>query len=101
MNEQELKDRTKRFALQIIRLVQSLPKSTTENVIGKQLLRAGTSVGANCRAACRGKLKADLTAKLKIVMEESDAAATGLNCSVIAVSGQKRNLSLYSKEQMN
>lgn len=72
MNEKELKDRTKKFALSIIHLVESLPKSVTGTVIGKQLLRSGTSVGANYRAACRGKSKADFMAKLGIVVEESD-----------------------------
>jgi len=72
MNEQELKDRTKQFALRVIRMVEALPKSVIGNVIGKQLLRSGTSVGANYRAACRGKSKADFTAKLGIVVEESD-----------------------------
>jgi four helix bundle protein len=72
MDKQELKDRTKRFALHVIRLLESLPKSTVGNVIGKQLLRSGTSVGANYRAACRGKSKADFTAKLGIVVGESD-----------------------------
>lgn len=72
MNEKEFKDRTKRLALRIIRLVEALPKDRTGEVIGKQLLRSGTSVGANYRAACRAKSTADIIAKLSIVEEEAD-----------------------------
>ena len=72
MNEQEFKDRTKRFALRIIKLVESLPSKRAAQVIGGQLLRAGTSVGANYRAACRAKSTADIIHKLSIVEEEAD-----------------------------
>ena len=72
MNSEELKKRTKLFALEVIRLVESLPKTKTGNVIGNQLIRSGTSVGANYRAACRSKSKADFINKLKIVEEEAD-----------------------------
>ena len=59
MTQEEMKARTKKFALQVIRLVESLPNTKTANVIGNQLLRSGTSVGANYRAACRAKSTAD------------------------------------------
>ncbi len=72
MNEQEFKDRTKRVALRIIRLVEALPRTKTAQTIGGQLLRCGTSVGANYRAACRGRSPADVIAKLGIVEEEAD-----------------------------
>ena len=72
MDEQEFKDRTKQLGLRIIRLVEALPKTDTARVIGKQLLRAGTSVGANYRAACRGRSSADMANKLSIVEEEAD-----------------------------
>jgi four helix bundle protein len=72
MNEQEFKDRTKRAALRVIRLVESLPSRRTADVIGRQLLCCGTSVGSNYRAACRGKSAADVIAKLAIVEEEAD-----------------------------
>ena len=74
MNEQEFKDRTKRFALRVIRFVEALPKGTTSGVLGRQLLRSATSVGANYRAACRAKSPADLMSKLAIVEEEADEA---------------------------
>jgi len=67
-----MKKRTHAFALRIIRLVESLPKTRTAEVIGKQLLRCGTSVGANYRAACRAKSPADFIAKIGIVEEEAD-----------------------------
>jgi four helix bundle protein len=72
MTPDEMKTRTKRFALRVIRLVQSLPKHQVADVLGKQLLRSGTSVGANYRAACRAKSPADFCAKMGIVEEEVD-----------------------------
>jgi four helix bundle protein len=72
MNEEELKLRTKQFSLRIIRLTESLPNTSTAKTIGHQLLRAGMSVGANYRAACRGKSKADFIAKAGISLEEAD-----------------------------
>lgn len=74
MNEQQFKDRTKDVALRVIRLAEALPKTRTADIIGRQLLRCGTSVGANYRAACRGKSAADMIAKLAIVEEEADEA---------------------------
>jgi len=70
--EEELKERTKRFALRIMKLVDSLPRSTSANVIGRQIIRSGTSVGANYRAACRGRSKAEFISKLGVVVEEVD-----------------------------
>ncbi len=75
MNPDDFKRRTKAFAIRVIRLVEVLPKSTVGHVIGKQLLRCGTSVGANYRSACRGKSRADFIAKMKIVEEECDESA--------------------------
>jgi four helix bundle protein len=72
MDEQAFKNRTKKLALNVIRVVESLPRSRTADVIGRQLIRSGTSVGANYRAACRGRSTADVIAKLRIVEEEAD-----------------------------
>ena len=72
MNESELKKRTKQFGLRVIRLVESLPSGQTSRTIGNQLLRSGMSVGANYRAACRGRSKADFIAKAGISLEEAD-----------------------------
>src|SRR5689334_11248676 len=63
MQKDDLAERTKRFALQIIRLFSALPKTTEAQVMGKQVLRSGTSVGANYREAQRGRSKAEFTAK--------------------------------------
>lgn len=72
MSSGDLKQRTKVYALQVIALVDSLPRRRSADVIGHQLLRSATSVGANYRAARRGRSGADFIAKLKIVEEEAD-----------------------------
>ncbi len=72
MTKKELLDRTKNFALRSIKLVEALPNGAAGSALGRQLLRSGTSVGANYRAACRGKSRADFLNKLKIVEEECD-----------------------------
>jgi four helix bundle protein len=72
MNENDLKKRTKQFGLRVIRLVETLPSGQTARTIGNQLLRSGMSVGANYRAACRGRSKADFIAKAGISLEEAD-----------------------------
>ncbi|HEY1173090.1 MAG TPA: four helix bundle protein [Verrucomicrobiae bacterium] len=72
MDKIELKQRTKNYALRVIKAVEALPHERVANVLGKQLLRSGTSVGANYRAACRAKSSADFVNKLKIVEEECD-----------------------------
>ncbi len=68
----DLKERTKRFALRVIRMVEALPKGKTSEVIGRQLLRSGTSVGANYRSSCRAKSPADFISKMGTVEEEAD-----------------------------
>jgi len=72
MTEGEFKKRTKDIAVRIVKVVESLPRTRSADVIGKQLLRSGTSIGANYRAACRGKSTADILHKLAIVEEEAD-----------------------------
>jgi four helix bundle protein len=74
MKHNYLKEKTKTFALKIIQLFESLPKGRTADVIGRQLLDAGTSVGANYRAACRARSPADFISKMGIVEEEADEA---------------------------
>jgi four helix bundle protein len=75
MNKKELIQRTKQFALKIIRLVSLLPKNIEGQAIGNQLIRCGTSVGANYRSACRVRSKAEFVARLGIVKEEADESA--------------------------
>ncbi len=72
MKERDLKQRTKRFALDVIAFVESLPPGETCRVIGRQLLRSGTSVGANYRAASRAKSNPDFISKMGTVEEEAD-----------------------------
>lgn len=69
---QNLKDRTKQFAIRVVKLVRTLPANLEGKCIGNQLFRSGTSVAANYRAACRARSKADFISKLGIVIEEAD-----------------------------
>jgi four helix bundle protein len=75
MNSAELRTRTKAFALRVVQAFRRLPRSEEARVIGRQLLRAGTGVGANYRAVCRPRSDADFIAKLGIAIEECDEAA--------------------------
>jgi len=75
MNKEGLKQRTKNYSLRIIKLIQALPKNTTSWAISKQLVRSGTSAGANYRAVCRSRSNADFISKLGIVIEEADESA--------------------------
>ncbi len=70
----ELKRRTKTFAIRIVNLFRSLPYSPDAQTLGKQLLRSGTSVGANYRAVCRARSQAEFIARMGVVMEEADEA---------------------------
>jgi four helix bundle protein len=67
-----LQSRTKQFAIRIVKLFRSLPKTEEARVIGKQVLRSGTSVAANYRAVCRARSKAEFIAKVGVVVEEAD-----------------------------
>ena len=75
MNQQELKARTKEFALRVMKLVDALPATRSGSAIGNQLVRSGTAVGANDRATCRARSKAEFIAKIGIVEEEADESA--------------------------
>ena len=72
MSKAELLTRTKSFSLRILKLVDHLPRTMSGRAIGNQLVRCGTSVGANYRAACRSRSRAEFAAKLGIVAEEAD-----------------------------
>ena len=88
---EELRDRTKAFAIRIVKLYRSLPNTADSHVVGKQLLRCGTSVAANYRAACRGRSRAEWIAKIGLVVEEADETVFWLemlsDCDI--VSGQR------------
>jgi four helix bundle protein len=92
MEQSYLKERTNSFALQIIKLVESLPKGRTADVIGRQLLDAGTSVGANYRAACRPRSPADFISKMGIVEEETDETIYWMELLIEAKLVQKNDI---------
>lgn len=75
MTEKELKQRTKTFALRVLKLIDSLPDTRSGRVLSGQLGRSGTSVGANYRAACRSRSTAEMISKLSVVEEEADESA--------------------------
>jgi four helix bundle protein len=98
MTSNEFKKRTKAFALRVIHLVESLPKSRTASAIGGQLLRAGTSVGANYRAACRARSAADFVPKMGIVEEECDESAYWMELLIEAGIMKEGRISSLLKE---
>jgi four helix bundle protein len=91
MTESELIDRTKRFALRVMNVVRALPKNVEGRVIADQLMRSGTSVRANYRAACKVRSHAEFISKLGTVEEEADETASWLELLIDAgVISQKR-----------
>jgi four helix bundle protein len=98
MTENEFKDKTKQVALRIIRLIESLPSTYTAQIIGKQVLRSATSIGANYRAACRAKSTADLLHKLAIVEEEADESLYWLELLVDSGIVPEKRLSELTKD---
>jgi four helix bundle protein len=98
MDEKEFKQRTKRLALDIIQLVEALPRTKTADVIGRQVLRSATSVGANYRAACRAKSPADMIYKLKIVEEECDETVYWLELLLESNTLSKESAASLTKE---
>lgn len=90
-NIRQLQDRTKRFAVSIIAFCSELPKNEAARTIGRQLLRSGTSVAANYRAACRARSSADFISKISVVLEETDETLFWLELLVeAAVIGQSK-----------
>ena len=92
MDAEEMKKRTKAFALCVIRLVEGLPSNKIANILCKQLLRSGTSVGANYRSACRAKSQADFIAKMGIVEEEADECMYWMELLIDAGITNKKNV---------
>lgn len=93
MDADELKQRTKQFALRVLKLVEALPNSVQGRAVAGQLTRAGTSVGSNYRAACRGRSKAEFIAKLGLVEEEADESAFWLE---VIIEGSLLNAQLVA-----
>ena len=98
MTKEELKHRTKKFALMIIKLVDDLPNTKAGNTIGNQIIRAGTSVGANYRSACRARSSADFISKITIVEEECDESLFWLELILESELQKKERLSDLLKE---
>ena len=97
----ELKKRTKRFAIRVITMFRSLPRSEEARIIGRQVLRSGTSVAANYRAVCRARSRAEFIAKVGIVVEEADETVFWLELlieSSIVRESQLRPLLLEANE---
>ena len=94
----DLKIRTKKFAVEIIRFIRLLPKNDEGFILGKQLLRSGTSVGANYRAACKAKSTADFINKITIVEEEADECCYWLELIIEAEILDKKNVENLLKE---
>lgn len=95
---EELRARTKTFAVRIVRLFRALPKSTEAQVMGKQLLRCGTSVAANYRAVCRARSKAEFVARIGIVAEEADESVLWLELLEETETLSAKQLEQVSKE---
>jgi four helix bundle protein len=93
-----LKDRTKQFALRIIKVIRSLPSGSEGRIIGNQLLRSGTSVAANYRAVCRARSRPEFLAKMAIVIEEADESAFWLELLVDAGLVPERKLKELKSE---
>ena len=94
----DLKDRTKKFAVAIIRFIRILPKNDEGYILGKQLLRSGTSVGANYRSACKAKSTADFINKIVIVEEEADECCYWLELIIEAEIIDKKQVDFLLKE---
>jgi four helix bundle protein len=98
MGQRDLKQRTKLFALAVIVFVESLPKRRTAEILGRQLLRSGTSVGANYRSACRARSAADFIAKMTIVEEEIDESIYWLELLVESKTIEMEKVEVLIKE---
>ena len=85
--QEQLRNRTKDFAIRIVRIFRTLPYKTEAQVLGKQLLRSGTAIAANYRASCRARSKAEWIAKIGIVVEEADESVFWLemlsDCEIV------------------
>jgi four helix bundle protein len=102
MTPKELKDRTRRFAVAIIQLCRELPTTLDGKTVSQQLIRSGTSVGANYRASCRARSRAEWSAKLGIVEEEADETLFWLEVAVDVklVSAQRAEALLKEADEL-
>jgi four helix bundle protein len=98
MTSEELKQRTKEFALRVIRLVDGLPRAKSADVIVRQLLRSATSVGANYRAACRARSQAEFVSRIGVVEEEADESVYWLELLLEGCDIDEHEVSALLKE---
>ena len=98
MNSEELKNRTKKFALDVIRVVETFPKTKSADTIGRQLIKAATSIGANYRSACRARSRADFISKIGIVEEEADESLYWLELATESNLINRANIANLIKE---
>jgi len=98
MTSEELKKRTKEFALSVLKLVGSVPQSKSVDIISKQLTRAATSVGANYRAACKARSKADFISKITVVEEEADETQYWLELLIDLETGDRQEVTRLLEE---
>ena len=96
--QEEIKRRTKELAMAIIRMASDVPKSIPNNILMQQLIRSGTSVGANYRAACRGRSKAEFIAKMGIVEEEADESLYWLELLADNNNHRRERITTISRE---
>ena len=96
--QEEIKRRTKRIGLEVIKLIDELPNKPSARAIGNQIIRSSTSIGANYRAACRAKSTADFVNKLKIVEEETDETVYWLELLVESGLVTKERISVLLPE---
>jgi four helix bundle protein len=98
MDAEQMKRRTKEFAKAVVRLCRQMPGTEESRLVRNQLFRCATSVGANYRATCRGRSRADFIAKLGIVLEEADEALYWMEIIVEAELMKREQLATLMKE---
>lgn len=98
MNREELKRRTKAFAVRVVKMTEALPRSRAADIVARQVLRSATSVGANYRAACRARSHREFTARLGVVQEEADESLYWLELLVDAELMDRSRLSALIQE---
>lgn len=98
MTPEELKKRTKEFALRCIKLAEALPKTRAGNIVAAQLIRSATSVGANYRAACRARSVPDFISKMGVTLEETDESVYWMEVIVESGMQSEKRVSALLKE---
>jgi four helix bundle protein len=98
MNSEELRQRTKQFAINVISFVTTFPRTQASRIIGHQLIKSSTSIGANYRVACRAQSHAHFISKIHIVFEESDESPYWLEIPLVLKLGSEKRCRLLLNE---